>query len=129
MKTEISLQQILQAVNVFLPPGSAQVEVGNVVFAWEKDVDFQANARRVPRASLVPAGDFPGPFADSFAAGPDWINASAIPIADDRFLITIAAGRGVGNPRPSINVSHELNKRADITVTKDIVTRDLIGVN
>lgn len=124
MKTDIGLQQILHAMNGFLPPEGAQVNAGNVVFAWEKDVDFQAKTRRVPRASLVSAGDFPGPFAASFAAGPDWINASAIPLEDGHFLITIAAGRGVGNPRPSINVSHELDKQADI-----IVTKDLIGVS
>ncbi len=129
MKTDISLQQILHAINGFLPSEDAQVNAGNVVFAWEKDVDFQATPRRVPQASLVAAKDFPGPFAASFTAGPDWVNASAIPLADDRFLITIAAGRGVGNPRPSINVSHELDTQADIIMTKDPVTKDFIAVN
>lgn len=122
MKTDISLQQILHAINGFLPPEDAQVNAENVVFAWEKDVDFQAKTRRVPRASLVSAEDFPGPFAASFATGPDWVNVSVIPLADGRFLITIAAGRAVGNPRPSINVSHELDTWADITVAKNLIT-------
>ncbi len=121
MKADISLQQIFQAINGFLPSGSDQLNAENVVFAWEKDVEFQAKTRRVPQARLVSAEDFPGPFAASFSAGPDWVNASAIPLEDGRFLITIAAGRGVGNPRPSINVSHELDKRADIIVTKDLI--------
>ncbi len=123
MKTDISLQQILHALNGFLPSEQAQVDTGNVIFAWESDVDFQAQpCRAVPQARLVTAQDFPGPFASSFAAGPDWVNASAIPLRDGRFLITIAAGRGVGNLHPSINISHELDAWADIIVTKDLVT-------
>ena len=123
MKTDISLQQILRATNGFLPMERAQVNEDNIVFAWEKDVDFQAKSRRaVPQARLIPAEDFPGPFAASFAAGPDWVNVSTIPLEDGRLLITIAAGRGVGNPHPSINVSHELNARVDIILTKEPVT-------
>jgi len=123
MKTDISLQQILHALNGSLPSEQAHVDTSNVVFAWESDVDFHAKLRRtVPQVCLVAALDFPGPFAASFAAGPDWVNASATPFGDGRFLITIAAGRGVGNPHPSINVSHELDARADIIVTKDLVT-------
>ncbi len=121
MKADIGLQQILHAMNGFLPSGSAQVNTGNVVFAWEEDVKFQTRPYQVPQARLVGAEDFPGPFTSAFSAGPDWINASAIPLEDGRFLITIAAGRGVGNPRPSINVSHELDKQADIIVTKDLI--------
>ena len=122
MKTDLSLQQILHAINGFLPPEDAQVNAGSVVFAWEKDVEFQAKTRRVPQDRLVLTEDFPGPFAALFAAGPDWVNVSVIPLADGRFLITIAAGRAVGNPRPSINVSHELDTRADIIVAKDLIT-------
>ncbi len=123
MKTDISVQQILHALNGLLPSEQAQVTTSNVVFAWERNVDFQAKSRRaVPQDCLVAAQDFPGPFAASFAAGPDWVNASAIPLGDDRFLVTIAAGRGVGNPHPSINVSHELDARADVIVTRDLVT-------
>ena len=123
MKTNISLQQILHALTGSLPSEQVQVDTGNVVFAWESDVDFHAKPRRtVPQGCLVAAQDFPGPFAASFAAGPDWVNAGAIPFGDGRFLITIAVGRGVGNPRPSINVSHELDARADIIFTRDLVT-------
>ncbi len=123
MNTDISLQQILHALNGFLPSDQAQVDTGNVVFAWESDVDFQTKSHRaVPQACLVAPQDFPGPFAGSFAVGPDWVNASAIPLGDDRFLVTIATGRGVGNPHPSINVSHELDARAAIIVTRDLVT-------
>ena len=123
MNTGISLQQILHVLNGPLSSEQAQVDTVNVVFAWESDVDFHTKSRRaVPQVCLVAAQDFPGPFAASFAAGPDWINASVIPLGDDRFLVTIAAGRGVGNPHPSINVSHELDTRADVIVTRDLVT-------
>ena len=121
MTTAISLQQILQALNSFLPK-HARVNAGNVVFAWEKDVDFQAKMRCVSQARLVPAESFPGPFAASFETGPDWVNASAVPFEDERFLITIAAGRGVGNLHPSLNVSYELDARAEIILTKTLVT-------
>jgi len=123
MKIDINLQQVLHVLNGFLPAERAQVSEHNVVFAWEKDINFQSRSRcSVPQGSLVSAEDFPGPFVASFAAGPDWVNASALPLEDGRFLITIAIGRGVGNPHPSINVSHELNARVDIISTKDLIT-------
>ena len=123
MKTDINLQQVLHALKCPSPAELAHVNERSVVFAWEKDVDFQMNRRRtVSQDSLVPAEDFPGPFAASFASGPDWVNASALPLGDGRFLITIATGRGVGNPHPSINVSHEMNVRVDTLLTKDLIT-------
>ncbi len=123
MKIEVKLQQVLHALKGCFPAELAQVNEHNIVFVWENDVDFQAKSRRaVPQARLIPAEDFPGPFAASFAAGPDWVNASVLPLEDGRFLITIATGRGVGNPHPSINVSHELNARVDIILTKDLIT-------
>jgi len=123
MKIDNNLQQVLHTLNGFLPPESAQVSEHNVVFAWEKDIDFQSRSRRsVPQDRLIPAEDFPGPFAASFADGPDWVNASTLPLEDGRYLITIATGRGASNPHPSIDVSHELNVRVDTLLTKDIIT-------
>lgn len=123
MEPDINLQRVLRALKCSFPAELAQVSERNVVFAWEKDVGFRAKtSRAVPQACLVPAEDFPGPFSASFAAGPDWVNASALPLEDGRFLITIATGRGVGNPHPSINVSHELDARVDIILTKDLIT-------
>jgi len=115
MESNSYLQQILHSLNCFLPMERAQVNPGNVMFAREEDVEFQATARRVPQSCLISADQFPGPLAGLFAAGPSWINASAIPLVNGRFLITIATGRGIGNPSPSINVSHELDKMATIT--------------
>ena len=123
MKTDINLQQVLHALKCSFPAELAQLNERSVSFAWEKDVDFQTRtSRTVSPSSLVPAENFPGPFAASFAAGPDWVNASALPLEGSRFLITIATGRGVGNPHPSINVSHELNVRVDTISTRDIIT-------
>jgi len=123
MEPDINLQRVLHALKCSFPAELAQVNGCNVVFVWEKDVDFLTESRRaVPQACLVPAEDFPGPFSASFAAGPDWVNASALPLEAGRFLITIATGRGVGNPHPSINVSHELDARVDIILTKDLIT-------
>ena len=71
MKTEITLVQVLNALNNALPPGFGSVTAGNVVFAWEKEVGSQAQAYRVDSEALVEPEDFPGPFAASWAAGPD----------------------------------------------------------
>ena len=115
MESNTYLQQILYSLNCFLPTEKAQVSPGNVVFVNENDVNFQAETRQVRKSALISAEQFPGPLAALFTAGPSWINASAIPLENNRFLITIATGQGIGNPRPSINVSHELDKMAYIT--------------
>ena len=123
MEPDINLQRVLRALKCSFPAELTQVSERNIAFAWEKDVDFRAKtSRAVPQACLVPAEDFPGPFSASFATGPDRANASALPLEDGRFLITIATGHGVGNPHPSINVSHELDARVDIILTKDLIT-------
>lgn len=129
MKTEINLTWVLQALNNFLPPDFGPVSAGNVVFAWEKEVDFQVKPYRVTSEVLVKAEDFPGPFADSWAAGPSWWNASSIRLTDGRFLITIAAGRGIGNSCPSLNVSYMRQAAAEVINAKIVKTNTLTAVN
>lgn len=119
------LSQIFSSLNRFLPLEQAQVHAGNVVLARETDVVFDGATRRVSQADLVLPEQFPGPLTPLFAGGPSWINASVIPLASPaegpRFLVTFAAGKGIGSPQPSINLSHELDKTA--TVTDEIELR------
>jgi len=129
MKTEISLKRVLQALNATLPPDFGPMTAGNIIFVWEKEVSFQAQPYQVNSKALVEAEDFPGPFAASWAAGPDWCNASVIALADGRFLITIAAGRGVGNLCPSLNVSYERQAVAEVIHAKIVKTNTLTAVN
>ncbi len=120
---------MLNALNDALPPGTELVTAKNAVFAWEREVSFQTQLYQVPSEALVRAEDFPGPFASSRAAGPDWWNASLIPLMDSGFLITIAAGRGVGNPCPSLNVSYQRQALAEIINAKIVKTNTLTAVN
>lgn len=129
MKTEITLAQVLKALNNFLPSDFGPVSAGNVVFSWEKEVGFKAKPYQVATQALVEAEDFPGPFAASWAAGPDWWNASLMALTDGRFLITIAAGRGVGNPCPSLNVSYERQASAEVIHAEIVKTNTLTAVN
>ena len=129
MKTEISLTQLLYALNDTLPPEFGRVAADTVVFAWEKEVRFQTRPYQISSEAIVQAEDFPGPFADSWAAGPDWWNASVMPLMDGGFLITVAAGHGVGNPCPSLNVSYERQALAEIINAKIVKTNTLMAVN
>lgn len=129
MKTEINLTQVLQTLNNFLPPDFGPVTAGNVIFAWEKEVGFQAKPYQVATEALVEAEDFPGSFAASWEAGPDWWNVSAMALTDGRFLITIAAGRGVGNSCPSLNVSYMRQAAAEVINEKIVKTNTLTAVN
>ncbi len=129
MNADISLTQVLHALNGTLPPEFGPVTAGNVVFAWEKEVRFQTRPYQISSEAIVQAEDFPGPFADSWAAGPDWWNAGVMPLMDGGFLITVAAGRGVGNPCPSLNVSDERQALAEIIHAKIVKTNTLTAVN
>ncbi len=129
MTTETNLTRVLQALNNILPPDFGPVTAGNVVFAWEKEVGFQAQPYQIASEALVEAEDFAGPFAASWVAGPDWWNASLMALTDGRFLITIAAGRGVGNRCPSLNVSYEQQASAEVIHAKIVKTNTLTAVN
>lgn len=122
METNSYLTQILDALNQWLSARDVRFTEENVLFIRDDAVEYGAEKRRVHQEQLVTAERFSDAFALLLAGGPSWIHANVVPFEDDRFLITVAAGRKIGSPRPSINVSYEPEKRAEIILTKALVT-------
>ena len=91
----------------------------NVLFVRDDSVSHEANKSLVQREDLVTAEQFPKAFKEMLGGGPRWIHANAIPFGKNahgksRFLITLIVGEKIGAQRPSINVSYEPEKQAEI---------------
>ena len=102
-----ALNQLLISV------GGSQVDINNIVFAFDKDVIYE-NDYLVSESNLIQAAQFEKVIAPHFRGGPSWIHANLIRLEDQRFLVTITTGEYVGNSCPSINVSLELSKAVKV---------------
>ncbi len=122
METNDYLAQIFHALNQWQLARDVRFTEGNVLFVRDDAVEYGAEERRVHQEQVVSAERFTATFAPLLAGGPSWIHANVVPFGENRFLITVAAGRQIGNPRPSINVSYEPEKQAEIILTKTLVT-------
>jgi hypothetical protein len=122
METNDYLTQILNALNQWLSARDVRFTEKNLLFVRDDAVEYEAAKRRVHQEQMVTAERFSDAFASLLAGGPSWIHANAVPFGDGWFLITLAAGRKIGNPQPSINVSYEPEKQAEIILTKTLVT-------
>lgn len=122
METNDYLTQILDALNQWLSVRDVRFTERNLLFVRDDAVEYEAEKRWVHQEQLVTAERFSDAFASLLTGGPSWIHANAVPLSGDRFLITVAAGRKIGNPQPSINVSYEPEKQAEIILTKILVT-------
>lgn len=96
----------------------------NVLFVQDAAVKYPAGSRQcsVWQEDLVAAEQFSSAFGEMLTGGPVWIHANLIPFGDNRFLITLCAGRKVGNPQFSLNLSFEPNRTAEIISTRTLVT-------
>ena len=108
------LDAILEAMNCALPVEHVPVTSANTLFVSDADVDYWGQARRVHHGRLISPQQSQTRLVPLLEGGPSWIHANLVPLRGAGFLVTVAAGARVGNPRPSINVSHELNRLAEI---------------
>ena len=122
METSDYLTQILSALNQNLSVHNVRFTERSVVFIQDDAVEYGAKKRWVHREQMIPSERFAEAFASLLADGPSWIHANAVPFEGNRFLITLAAGRKIGNSQPSINISYEPDKTAEILLTKTLVT-------
>lgn len=126
MKTSDTCVQIFQHLNHWLSDPSLVVTEENTVFVRDDAVEYPADGHsrryRVRQEDLIATDQFSWAFGEMLSGGPDWIHANLVPFGDSRFLITLCAGRKIGNPQPSINISYEPNKTAEIISTKTLAT-------
>ena len=127
METKRYLVEILYCFNHWLSDRNVRLIEENVLFVRDDAVKYEGEKRRVPREELVTAEQFPKAFKELLAGGPRWIHANAIPFGKNqygksRFLITLIAGEKIGAVRPSINVSYEPDKQAEMILTKTRAT-------
>lgn len=126
METNSTLAQIIQRLNHWLSDPSLLVTEENALFVRDAAVKYPTGNRSrcygVRQEDLIPAEKFSWAFGDLLSGGPSWIHANLIPFGESRFLITIIAGAKIGNPHPSINISYEPDKTAEILSTKTLVT-------
>ncbi len=126
METSSILAQIIQRLNHWLSDPSLVVTEENALFVRDNAVEYPADNRSrccgVRREDLITADQFSQAFGELPSGGPSWIHANLIPFSDSRFLITIIAGEKIGNSHPSINISYEPDKTAEILSTKTLVT-------
>ena len=121
MEATDCVTQILGRLNRWLSERGVRFTGSNVLFVRDDAVRYMTETRRVPDGQTATAERFPEAFASLLAGGPSWIHANATPLGD-RFLITLAAGQKIGSPCPSINVSYEPDKQAEIVPEKALVT-------
>ncbi len=126
MKTNGTLAQIIQRLNRWLSDFSLVVTEENLLFVHDSAVEYPVDNRSlrygVRWEDLITAEKFSWAFEEMLSGGPDWIHANLVPFGDNQFLITLCAGRKVGTPNPSINISYELDKMAEVISTKTLVT-------
>ncbi len=114
--------QIFHALNQWLSDCDARFDESNVLFVRDDAVEYGAEKRWVHQEQMVSAERFSDAFAPLLTGGPSWIHANAVPMNGGGFLITVAAGQKTGISHPSINVSYEPEKQAEIILTKTLVT-------
>ena len=131
MNTHDCLTQIFKRFNhsLWASSGGARLTEKNVFFIYDAAVQYPVGSRSssgrpsqcgVWQEDLVTAERFHQAFDEMMTGGPDWIHANLIPFGENLFLITLCAGRKVGSPRPSINITHEPNKTAEILSAKQL---------
>ena len=124
MTTDNYPAQILARLNDWLSDRNLHFTMSNVLFARDADVEYIAEKCYVNQENLVTAEQFPQTFRRMLDGGPSWVHANAIPLGGQRFIVTLIAGQKIGNPIPSLNVSYEPEKMAEILSTKTLVTAD-----
>ena len=112
----------LNGLNGWLSHHTLHFAESNVLFAHDADVEYKAAQCQVNLEDLVTAAQFNQAFAPMLAGGPSWIHVNVIPFKAGGLLVTLAAGKKIGNPRPSINASCEPDKTAEILSAKTLVT-------
>ena len=130
MKTGISFSQIqaqiIQQFNRYQAVSSDGVRLteDNVLFVQDAAVRYSAGSWQcgVRQEDLVAKEQFASAFREMLTGGPGWVHANLIPFGDGRFLITLCAGRKVGNPQFNLNLSFEPDKTAQVISTKTLVT-------
>lgn len=122
METNDSLAQILSRLNEWTSERNLHFTETNVLFVRDDAVNYSAESVCVQQQHLVTAEQFQQAFGPMLAGGPSWIHANVIPLGGQRFIVTLIAGQKIGSPKPSINVSYEPEKTAEILSAKTLVT-------
>lgn len=107
-------QEIYDALNAWVPKELVRLDSDNAVFALDADVDYTGRTLRIDETRVLSQSQFEDTLARLFAVGPEWVHANLIPTSDGRFLVAVSAGAGVGHSRPTLNLSHELDKIVQI---------------
>ena len=123
MKTEKYLAQIFDRFNERLSDTEVRLTQESVLFVRDDAVQYLADHQcRVFQTDLVTARQFPQAFEEMLSGGPDWVHSNLMPLSGSRFLITLCTGRKIGTPQPSLNISYEPNKTAEVISVKTLVT-------
>lgn len=119
METIVSTtQEILDRLHSWLPDNRSAPTAANTLFARDADIESEGANRRIREAHLMSPAQSEGVIAGWLEGGPSWLHANLIPMRGGRFLVTVAAGAPVGSPRPSINLSHELDKVVEVVESR-----------
>lgn len=107
-------QKIIDALNNLLVEKDEHgINNSNVIFAMDADVGY-GTKWTIHKKKVVEATEFNEVFNSCFIGCPSWIHANLIPTRGSKSLITIRAGKPIGNPDPTINVSFEVNKIIEV---------------
>lgn len=103
-------QIILDSINELLKrEGITQLTLEQTEFCLDDDVNYDTYT--INHYNIFNKENFIEILTALFDGGPDWIHGNLMSYESKGYIITLKAGKKVGNPNPTINVSLELNRK------------------